>query len=117
MNSLTHDLLLRIGLALVFIFAGVSAFLSPTDWIGYIPEIIEDYGMTRELALQLHAAGDIFLGAWILSGIAGSWAGFFAGTWLIVITVVSGPSLLLITFRDVGLAFAAFAYSAYARFR
>ncbi len=33
--------LLRSGLAIAFFYAGVSSFLNPTNWIGFVPNFIE----------------------------------------------------------------------------
>ena len=35
------SLLLRSGIAIVFIYAAISSFLNPTSWIGFVPGFIE----------------------------------------------------------------------------
>lgn len=105
------QLLLRLGLAFVFLYAGVSIFLEPISWIGFVPSWIENFGLSRTVALYAHALGDIFVGFWLLSGRLRFWAGISSFLFLFLIIVLNGTPLLLITFRDIGLAFSALAYA------
>ena len=112
MNKHTiSNIFLRTALAFVFLYAGIASFFSPADWVGFVPAWVESFGVSRELALQLHAAGDIGMGLWLISGLFRFWAGVFAFLWLLGIVAVSGAGLVLITFRDIGLALAALAYA------
>lgn len=113
MNIFSINFVLRFGLAFVFIYAGVSSLLAPADWIGFVPEWSENFGITRDFALKVHAFADLALGLWLLSGFLGVLAGLVAFVWLLTITIVGGPPLLLITFRDIGLAISALAYALY----
>lgn len=114
MNIFSINFVFRAGLAFVFIYAGVSTLLSPADWIGFVPSWVENFGVERELVLRLHAYADLALGLWLLSGVWGALAGFVAFVWLVGITVIGGTPLLLITFRDIGLAIMALGYALYA---
>jgi len=62
----TVNLILRVGLAFVFLYAGIAAFISPDNWVGYVPSFIEIF-LSREVFLQVHSVIDIALGLWLLS--------------------------------------------------
>ncbi|MDX1535416.1 MAG: DoxX family membrane protein [Candidatus Spechtbacterales bacterium] len=102
---------LRLGLGFVFLYAGMASFFDPELWISYVPAWVENFGVSRETILYLHAVGDIVLGLVFLSGKWRKIAGYLGFVILITIVVSSGTSLLLITFRDIGLAFASLAYA------
>lgn len=59
--------LLRFGVAFTFIFAAVSAFFNPEPWLNYFPDFMR--GIFPDMFL-LHSwgAGEIILGAWLISG-------------------------------------------------
>ena len=59
----TVFLLLRIGVAFAFIYPAVSAFITPTNWIGFLPIFL-----ATETFLLLWGIVEIILGLWILSG-------------------------------------------------
>ena len=99
--------LLRIGLATMFLYAAISSFLQPSEWIGYLPGFILAV-FDGELVLKLFSVVEIAVAAWLLSGVYIRFAAFFAGVMLVGIAV-SNLSLLAISFRDIGLALAAFA--------
>lgn len=111
--KLNSQSLLRLGLAFVFLYAGINIFLEPSSWIGFVPKWIENFGLSRELALYAHAVGDIVVALGMLSGRKHFWAGISAFAMLFSIVLFNGLPLLLITFRDIGLAFAALAYAFY----
>ena len=55
------------ALVLVFGFFGIDKFLNPLLWIGWIPTWMEGLlGFTRETWLQIIAALEILLAAWLL---------------------------------------------------
>src|SRR5689334_3824409 len=101
--------LLQFGLAFVLLYAGISAFLQPFDWIGYVPMWVTKFGTSRELALHLHSIAEIILGLWLLSNIKIRWAAWITALDIAAIILVNGfnPELFLITFRDVALVFMA----------
>lgn len=108
---LTSNILLRLALASVFLYAGASQFLNPFAWIGFIPTWLEYGFITRELILYSNASLEILLGIAFLMGRWQKTVGWFAFLHLLLITLVNGTVGFLITFRDVGLAFAALAYA------
>lgn len=99
--------LLRIGLATMFLYAAISSFLTPNEWIGYLPSFITGI-FDAEMILRLFSVIEIALAIWLLSGVRTRYAAFFATAMLIGITI-SNFSLLAISFRDTGLAFSALA--------
>lgn len=111
MKKFNSNILLRFGLGFVFLYAGIAAFVQPEMWIGFVPSFIENIGISRELALYGHALGDITLGVLFLAGIWKKLVGLSAFALLLVITLINGPELFIVTFRDVGLALAALAYA------
>ncbi len=100
----TAQLLLRLGLAFVFIYAALDGFVRPFDWVGFMPEFVP---LERFFALKLFGAFDIILGVWLLVG----WKIKISATLaaLLFAGIVGVNGLDAITFRDVGLFFAALA--------
>lgn len=101
--------LLRVGLATVLAYAAISSFVSPKDWVGYLPGFMTDLADAGAL-LKFFSGLELGLALWLLSGWRLELAGFacaatFAGI------VVTNLALLEITFRDIALVFAALALS------
>lgn len=101
------SLLLRIGLATVFLYAAVGSLQHPIEWIGYLPMFLQKMSDVH-LLINLFAVYEIFLTVWLLSGRFIRYAGAVCALTLAGI-VVSQPGALIITFRDVGLVFMALA--------
>lgn len=101
------QLLLRLGLATVFLYAAVSSFLSPNDWVGYLPQFVRTL-LPATGVLAVFSVVEIILAAWLLSGAYARLAGLVAAAMLAGI-IVSNVKLLPISFRDIGLLFAALA--------
>lgn len=101
------SLLLRIGLALVFLYASISSFITPNDWIGYLPQFARDY-ISADILLKVFAVYEFVLALWLISGKYTKYAALFSAVTLLGITLLN-LSLFAITFRDVGLVFAAIA--------
>ena len=105
-NNLT-PVLLRVGLATVFLYAAISSFISPNDWVGYLPKIARDV-VPAGILLSLFSTYQLVLVAWLLSGKYIKYAALLVALTLAGI-VVTNFSLFAITFRDVALIFAALA--------
>lgn len=104
---MSAGIVLRLGLAFVFAYAGIAMLLEPENWIGYVPLFVKNIlGAQTELFLYLHAAFEIVLAVWLLWGRWLKWAALVAFLDLAAITVFN-LSLLDVVFRDVGLALAA----------
>ncbi len=93
--------LLRGALALVFVYASVSSFLSPQDWVGYLPSFLRDI-IPGSILLPFFSVLELTLAAWLLSGWMTKYAALMAAAMLAGI-VVSNFQLFLITFRDMAL--------------
>jgi uncharacterized membrane protein YphA (DoxX/SURF4 family) len=100
-------LFLRIGLATVFVYAAVSSTVSPGDWVGYLPGILTA-AIPAELLLKFFSVYEVILAVWLLSGVHVRYAGLLAAVTLAGI-VLSNITLFAISFRDIGLMFAALA--------
>ena len=104
------SLLLRIGLAAVFLYAAVAGFLSPDDWIGYLPSVVAN-SPQGPLALQVWGGLEIAVALWLLSGKKAVWSGLVAA-FLMLGVIVQNITLFDIVFRDAAILFMALALSA-----
>lgn len=107
MNFKNPSLFLRLGLAFIFIYAAVSAFVNPESWIGFVPGFIENT-ITRGYFLFVHDLINFGLGIWLLSGKKVFYSAI-ASCLMLSGIILSNISSFLITFRDVGLLMAAIA--------
>lgn len=100
-NPYVSQVILRIGLAFVFIYAGISSLKDPKEWIGYLPHFLATASYAHVL-IKVFAVGEIGLALWLLSGKFVQYAALLAAAMLAGI-VFANPANLIITFRDVGL--------------
>ncbi len=98
---------LRVGLAFIFLFASISAFTNPQAWVGYVPSFITNT-ITQGYFLFFHDIILFSLGLWLLSGKKTFYAAVVSAILLAGMTLANMSSFL-VTFRDVGLFFAAIA--------
>ena len=112
-NKKLASVFLRIGLAAMLLYASVAATLDPFSWIGFFPPWLRDVIPDRIL-LGGHSFFEALLALWLLSGWKTSLAALFSALSLAAI-VVFNIGVLDITFRDVGLLFAALALYALER--
>lgn len=101
MNTSRAHLLLRLGLAFGFLYAATSSLMAPENWIGFIPGWVP----APELALKAHAIFEIILALWLLWGKRIQWAAYLSALSMFAILITTGIDE--VTFRDVGLMFAA----------
>lgn len=99
----TGILMLRLGLSFIFLYAGIASLISPNDWLGYLPGFISSHRMD---ALKAFSVFEIGLGLWSLSGRYLKYLSVAAVATLAG-AVVFNRNLFIVTFRDVGLIFAA----------
>ena len=95
------SLLLRIGLALGFLYPAIAGFIEPQNWIGFLPPFLA----TNEI-LFTFGAFEILLALWLLSGFRVGLAALISGA-LVLGVVVTNLGALDIVFRDIPLIFAA----------
>ena len=101
------SLLLRLGLATVFLYAAISAFLVPDEWVGYLPQFMRDV-VPADILLPMFSILELTLALWLLSGLYVKYAALLAAAILAGI-VVFNFELFAISFRDIALIFAAIA--------
>jgi hypothetical protein len=95
----TASFFLRVGLAIVFLYAGIASLLTPTDWIGFIPAWVRSM-VPAEMFLMLFSAFEILLALWLLSGKRAFWSAIVSCITIFSITV-GNLGALDIVFRDV----------------
>ncbi len=95
------QVMLRLGLAFVFAYAGVSSLKDSDEWIGYLPHFLAAASYAHEL-IKVFAAGELGLAIWLLSG---KFVRYAAATSALMLggIILANPANLIITFRDVGL--------------
>lgn len=103
---LKPTLLIRIGLAAVFIYAGIHTLFNYQSWLGFAPSWIQSV-LDPKIFLYLHAVFELVLGLGILAGAflpIFSLAAFFD---ILAILIFYGVDE--ITFRDASLLMTALA--------
>lgn len=98
-------MLLRGGLAFVFLYAAIASFRSPAKWAGFLPAFLTKVIVGTTL-IKLFAVYELVLAGWLLSGKFVKYAAVLSALTLLGI-VATNPSQLVITFRDIGLLFMA----------
>jgi hypothetical protein len=105
--KIAPELLLRLGLAFVLLYAAAASLLDPFEWVGFLPSFVGNV-VDPMLALKAFAAYEAVLGLWLLSGRYRKYAAAVTALTLAGITLANAGELI-ITFRDIGLLFAALA--------
>lgn len=100
-RGLFVSFILRSGLALVFLYAGVASLLDPTSWIGFIPGWLRGI-IPAETFLVVHAGGEIILGLWLISG-KNAYAAAIISALAMGAIIVFNLGALDIVFRDVAI--------------
>ncbi len=100
--KITSEFALRVGLAGVFLYAGVNSLLNPTSWIGFVPQI-----PFREFALMAHAIFEILLAIILAIGLWKRLAAILA--FLSLAGIITFYGIDDVSFRDFGLLVAAYA--------
>jgi uncharacterized membrane protein YphA (DoxX/SURF4 family) len=100
-NPALASLVIRVGLATVFVYAAIDAFREPDAWISYIPSFGNKF-IAAKTALDTISVFQIVLAAWLLTGRYLKYSAAITAALLIGIMVFN-PHTFLITFRDIGL--------------
>ncbi len=101
------SLMLRIGLAAVLLYASVSSFITPADWIGYLPHFLTSR-VPGTLLLHVFSVYELLLALWLLSGLYIKFAALIAALTFGGI-ILTNTGLLAVTFRDITMVFASLA--------
>jgi uncharacterized membrane protein YoaK (UPF0700 family) len=95
-------LMLRIGVAFVFIYPAIAALTSPIEWVGYLPDFILSAPVNEFVVLHIVGAIEVIIALWILSG-RQIFIPSVAGSVILFGIVVLNLSQFEVIFRDVGL--------------
>lgn len=98
---------LRIGLATVFLYAAISAFLDPDSWLGFFPSWLVSL-MPASFLLYVYNIYQIILSLWLLSGKKIFYASVLSAITLGLI-IIFNITILDIIFRDVAIFLSAVA--------
>ena len=106
-DKATAALVLRLGLAFAFAYAGISSLRTPAAWESFLPSLLTDH-FRADVLLKFFAISELILAAWLLIG---KYTRYAAGVSALMLAgvIVANPHALDITFRDVSLVFAAVA--------
>jgi len=99
--------LLRSGLAIAFFYAGISSFLAPTNWIGFVPNFIGAI-ISKEIFLMIFSGYEILLGIGLLFDYKTFTLSILSSATLFLILFVNIMNLDIL-FRDVAILFMALA--------
>jgi hypothetical protein len=111
-NQTLTSLLLRLGLAMVFLYAAAGSLLHPQEWIGYLPPfLLKMEALNSAVLLKIFAVYEILLAVWLISNRYIRYVGLLCAATLLGI-ILAQPSALIVTFRDIGLIFMALAIAA-----
>lgn len=99
--------LLRIGLAVVFLYAGISSLQHPLEWVAFLPTFLTK-AVAGTTLIKVFAIYELVLAIWLISGKLLKYSALLCALTLAGI-VITNPSQLITTFRDIGLAFMALA--------
>src|SRR3989344_2780922 len=97
------SLILRFGLAFVFIYAGISAFINPQNWIGFVPTFIGNF-ITRGFVLMDFSILEIILGIGLLFNYKTYFLSIVSMIFLMGI-ILPNTLVLDVIFRDVAIFF------------
>jgi uncharacterized membrane protein YphA (DoxX/SURF4 family) len=105
-DKLSPILLLRIGLGLIFIYAGSHAIADPGAWTGFVPGWLGNM-INPVIFIYIHGAFELVLGLGIILGLVLPILSFLAFLDFLAIIVFFGVDD--VTFRDFGLLMSALA--------
>lgn len=100
-------ILLRVGLAATFAYAGFAALLMPQEWIGFLPSFV-GYVLSPTIALQFFSVLEIGLAVLLVVGFWTRYAALAVAVMTVGI-MLTNLSALIVTFRDIAIIFAALA--------
>lgn len=120
LQKIRPEVLLRLGLGLMYLYSGYDLVVNPQHWYGFVPRWFSQ-AVTQvssvESYLRFQGTGEIVIGLIFLG-----W--FFGRRWVRIASLVAAAEMALIllfvgidpiTFRDIGLLGAALAMLAIAR--
>jgi len=106
-NFRAVNLLLRLSIASVFLYAAIAATLEPQNWIFYIPKFIRDM-FPAQILLGGFSFYQAVLSIWILSGKKTFYAASLASLTILGI-IGANINVIDVLFRDFSIFFASLA--------
>lgn len=103
--------LLRVGLAVAFLYAATASFLDPSSWVGFIPSLVREF-IPGQVFLVAFSLFEIALALWLLTGrhvLSAAWASIVT----LLLIIVGNLPLLDVVFRDLAILAAAGALLAF----
>ncbi|MCH7552236.1 hypothetical protein IIB49_02495 [Patescibacteria group bacterium] len=108
MGKISAELILRLGIAFTLLYAALSSFLTPINWIGFFPAFLFRFGIPEELLLGGFSLFEAALGLWLLWGKKVVYPALLSAFAFGSIALFNLGAMDIL-FRDVGLFFAALA--------
>jgi uncharacterized membrane protein YphA (DoxX/SURF4 family) len=106
-NLKAVNILLRISIASVFLYAAIAATLQPQNWLYFIPQFAKDL-LPEDLLLHGFSLFQLILSLWILSGKYTFYAASLACLTFLAIIAANFNSLDIL-FRDFAIFFSSLA--------
>ncbi len=101
------SLILRVGLALVFLYPAISAIIDPIAWVGFIPSFISSI-INPVTFLHIHSVIELILVVWFISGWKNFYPSVIAAIFALTIVLTNLGAFALV-FRDIAIIFMAIA--------
>lgn len=106
--SAASQWLLRIAVAIVFVYPPLHALSNPDGWVGYFPQFVFSFGIPPLVLLHGFGVIELVIAAWILSGWHIEWPATLAAFILAAIVALNGAQFEIL-FRDISIALACLA--------
>jgi hypothetical protein len=106
-NGKTVSILLRIGIAITFIYAAVETTLHPSDWIWFFPAVLRNL-VPHPILLTGFSLYEVVISIWLLTGWRIMYSASLAAVTMLGI-IFSNLADIDIVFRDFAIFFAALA--------
>ncbi len=102
--SLFAPIVLRLAIAAVFVWFGVSQLVNSDAWVGLVPVWATGFGINAFFVVHFNGVFEILMGLFLSLGIFTRWVALILAAHLFVITTHLGLSAVGV--RDFGLSFA-----------
>ena len=96
--------IIRIGLAIVFLWFSINQIIAPNDWISYLPSWTNNLGITQTTFVLMNAIFELIFGTLLLLGVGTRIVALLLGLHLLGITMSVGYNEIGV--RDFGLTIA-----------
>lgn len=103
------NLLLKLGLATVFLWFGIHKFIDPQYWVnawipGWFPGVLDKFGLTPMNFIYINGVFEILIGLSFITGVGVRLFAFLAAIFLVTVILIFGlGGFNEIVVRDIGL--------------